>query len=98
MRGDLSAPTGCRACRAPIRFITTTAGKHMPVESSPTEGWLRPANGPGVVVVVDLTGKTHRGRPCSPAEPGARLIQGYTPHWGNCTGAVHFRPRAKATP
>jgi hypothetical protein len=73
----------CRGCSAPIRFVLT-----MPVEVMPVETWLIPRDtGPGLIVLIDREGRTHRGLPCArPPHPDGHhlLVQGYLPHWSSC--------------
>lgn len=78
-----SGPTRCPSCRKPIRFVKMATGNDMPVEAK------------SVLVVVerrttpqaDLFGTSE-----APKIVG-HLVQGWIPHWQNCTDTKRWRKR-----
>ncbi len=81
-------PPKCRKCKRVIAFVTTKAGKQMPVDSfsEPILPYVR-----GSVFYKD-TGEQIRGYRVPAGTPGA--VRAYAPHFATCTFADEL-PRKK---
>ena len=77
----------CKGCGWEIRWITTAAGKHMPVDAERVH--FTPAGGPDTFVTDQ--GKIVRGYK---GRSGTEV--GYVPHWASCPAAGYFRRRDEA--
>jgi hypothetical protein len=83
----------CRSCAAPIRFIETPSGKHMPVDAemvktfivSDPPGDLHALPAAARVSLVTEHGEVRKGYEVSAIYPGAVTIEGFVPHWSTCT-------------
>ena len=72
-----NAPTPCRGCGKPIRFITMVAsGKQMPVDAEEIHG-------NGFDNLITANGRME-------VKPNSD-ITGYRPHWATCTKAKEFK-------
>lgn len=86
----------CRACKAKIGFIKTTAGKTMPVDIF-SEYFIPDQDGDNLYVKID--GVVTRGRPvekttATAMDPAVQI--GYKSHFATCPSADQFRkPRKK---
>ncbi len=78
----------CNHCGAWIDFVTTQAGRHMPVEPRPVI--IRTDRGTETFITRD--GKMVRGERALPRVEKFGLIAAYTPHWAKCGGE---RPRRR---
>lgn len=87
--------TLCRACKAPIIFIKTTAGKTMPCDAHSVYFVPDPL---ATELYVLPDGSTKRGR--STTEDASTLIEkpeiGYTSHFATCTNPDFFRKPRKS--
>lgn len=83
----------CRGCHAKIRFITTTAGKPMPVDPEPLQEWVTdaPRGTAPKITLVTSDGRMETGWQASVIVSGSRSIEGYVPHWATCPKAKDFK-------
>ena len=81
----MNEPVKCRKCGKVISFVTTKAGKSMPVNgfSEPIMPYIR-----GSVYYTDQ-GEQIRGYRVTPGTPGA--VKVYVPHWYTCVHADELR-------
>lgn len=77
----------CRGCGAPIDWITTTAGKSMPVDPEP----VFVMEGAGTDRFVTDEGEVILGRRALPEEESPDLPVAFVPHWKTCPNAGDFR-------
>lgn len=70
----------CNQCGAWIDFVTTQAGRHMPVEPRPVV--IVPNRGADTFITRD--GKMIRGQRALPRMEGFGNIAVYVPHWARC--------------
>ena len=82
--------TNCRACRAPIGFIKTVAGKTVPVDAEGVN-FLPDPNGKELFVLID--GSTQRGTRVEEESNSSQI--GYISHFATCPKAEQFRRRGK---
>lgn len=80
----------CRECIQPIIWLTTNAGKKMPVNMTPV----------GIVVGEGkdkfvMNGNVVSGRLAKLGEKGQRA---FVPHWATCTAPEKFRDKEKTPP
>lgn len=80
----------CNQCGAWIDFVTTQAGRHMPVEARPVI--IRTDR--GADSFITRGGKMVRGERALPGVEGFGLIAAYVPHWASCGKR---RPRHRET-
>lgn len=83
------APTRCRWCGAPIRFIRTVRGKTMPVDAEPVP-YVFDANGPNYY--LDEEGHLIHGSPLQEGE-NEETDLGYVSHFATCPAADQARKR-----
>ena len=69
----------CKFCNAPIRWLTTTKGKKMPVDGDSRPYWLKPK---GSKRIVTSSGEVLS---CEYEGEGKEDGHGYTPHHASCT-------------
>jgi hypothetical protein len=86
----------CRgvSCGAMIGWITTTAGKPMPVDPELIEEWLdedAPSGKGERMTLITDEGQTVTGTRRTSSDPSARAIAGYVPHWSTCAARTQFR-------
>lgn len=79
----------CKGCGASIDWITTTAGKSMPVDPEPVFVIV----GAGADRFVTDEGEVILGRRALPEEESADLPVAFAPHWKTCPYAGDFRRR-----
>lgn len=79
----------CRGCGASIDWITTTAGKPMPVDPEP----VFVVEGAGKDRFVTDEGEVILGRRARPEEESHDLPVAFVPHWKTCPNAGDFRRR-----
>ena len=79
----------CRGCGAPIEWITTAAGRSMPVDPEP----VFIIEGAGSDRFVTDEGEVVAGRRALPEEEGPACAVGFVPHWKTCPAADRFRRR-----
>lgn len=79
----------CKGCGAPIDWITTKAGKHMPVDPEPV--FIVMGGGPDYFITDE--GDMLIGRRALPAEERPELEVAFVPHWKTCPDAGRFRRR-----
>lgn len=79
----------CRGCGAPIEWITTTAGRSMPVDPEP----VFIIEGGGRDRFVTDEGEVMTGRRALPEEENRSLPVAFVPHWKTCPRAADFRRR-----
>lgn len=77
----------CRGCGAPIEWITTAAGRSMPVD--PELVFIIEGAGPDRFVTDE--GEVVTGRRALPAEERPSLAVAFVPHWKTCPNAADFR-------
>lgn len=77
----------CKGCGASIDWITTTAGKSMPVDPEPVFVIV----GDGADRFVTDEGEVILGRRALPEEESADLTVAFVPHWKTCPNAGDFR-------
>lgn len=70
----------CNQCGAWIDFVTTQAGRHMPVEPRPVV--IMPNRGTDTFITPD--GKMIRGQRSLVRVEGFGNIAAYVPHWAWC--------------
>ena len=70
----------CNQCGAWIDFVTTQAGRHMPVEPRPV--FVRTDRGTDSFITRE--GKLVRGERALPRVEGFGIIAAYVPHWAAC--------------
>lgn len=80
-------PTRCEACNAPILFITTKAGKKIPVDNDPMVN-IRANLEPNQKVVV-VVRDSDIGHVLQVGD--ADIARVYKPHWATCTDPNRFR-------
>lgn len=93
----MSATLPCRACKAPIRFVETPAGKKLPVDAQEVHVVLT-KGGPLNVVLDD--GSVARARATVEGDAdhaGTNVTAAWTPHWSTCPHAERFRREKRAT-
>lgn len=83
----------CRGCKAIIRWIKTPAGKAMPCDPDKLYEWVtdEPRSGARKITLVSTEGQMLIGYQASVIIPGARQIEGFTPHWATCVKARDFK-------
>lgn len=98
----MNRPT-CAGCKAIIRWLTTRAGKAMPVDPDRLTEWLVTRDeapeafaniGPGTARLLTLVtpeGHVITGYQGSVLTPGAHEVVGYVPHWATCPKAKDFK-------
>jgi hypothetical protein len=90
--GEVGPVVACAGCARAIRFVTTTAGRQMPVDAPRIAVWIAPTRPPGPlpasVTLLNLEGVVRRG--FATGEPGA-FVEGYRPHWIDCPASRRFR-------
>lgn len=88
MNVELRRITQCRACRQPIIFAETSAGKVIPINAEPVaHGTVALFDGPGSGKVIALFGKK--------ATSGATEL--FVAHFATCPAAEQFRkPRKRS--
>ena len=69
----------CKRCNAPIRWLTTTAGKKMPVDADSRPYWKHPK---GKCRIVTAKGEVFA---CEYEGDGKEDGLGYVPHWASCS-------------
>lgn len=79
----------CNQCGAWIDFVTTQAGRHMPVEPRPV--FVRTDRGTDSFITRE--GKLVRSERALPSVEGFGIIAAYVPHWAACGKG---RPRRTA--
>lgn len=79
----------CKGCGAPIDWITTTAGKHMPIDPEPV--FIVLGGGPDYFITDE--GDMLIGRRAIPEEERPELEVAFVPHWKTCPAAGRFRRR-----
>lgn len=79
----------CKGCGASIDWITTTAGKSMPVDPEPVFVIV----GDGADRFVTDEGEVILGRRALPEEESTDLPVAFVPHWKTCPNAGDFRRR-----
>ncbi len=77
----------CKGCGARMEWITTRAGKHIPVDPEP----VQVIEGDGRDIFVTDEGDTVTGRIAEPDEMKMDLTVGFVPHWKTCPNAADFR-------
>lgn len=77
----------CKGCGAPMEWITTKAGKHIPVDPEP----VQVIEGDGRDTFVTDEGDIITGRIAEPDEMTMDLPVGFVPHWKTCPNAADFR-------
>lgn len=77
----------CRGCGARIDWITTQAGKSMPVDPEP----VFVIEGAGKDRFVTDEGVVILGRRALPEEENQGLPVAFVPHWKSCPNAGDFR-------
>ncbi len=76
--------SNCGKCDAPMIWVRTRTGKHMPLDADPTElGTFHIVEGPD----AKLEGHHINRSPLGLADAGDR----YTSHFATCPEAEHFR-------
>ena len=91
--------TLCRACKAPIIFIKTTAGKTMPCDAEAIPFYAGADGAHGIETFVTPDGQIKRGyRYGSISELGKTENQlvGYISHFATCTNPDFFRKPRKS--
>ena len=85
----------CRACQAPIRFITMEqSGKAMPIDPLLVQTYLLPSQvGKPMITLITERGKKITGLEVTVTHPDAEGVEGYVPHWVSCTQPDGFRNR-----
>lgn len=78
---SLRGSVRCPSCRKPIRFITMESGKPMPVEARSVQVVVEKRTTPQ----ADLFGNG------DPPQIRGRVVQGWTPHWENCSEPQRWR-------
>ena len=92
----MARPT-CKGCKAVIRWITTPAGKSMPVDPELLSEWVvddpKPLPVPHHrITLLSSDGKRmQNGYQCSVLTPGSHQIEGHVPHWATCPKAKDFK-------
>ena len=81
----------CKGCGAPIDWITTKEGKHMPVDPEP----VFIIEGDGSDRFVTDEGAILLGRMARPEEERPGLEAAFTPHWKTCPDSARFRQRKR---
>lgn len=82
----------CKACKRPIVFIKTTAGKSMPCDWAVVP-YVEVAGGQDTLVTKN--GQTVRGTISTAAAPCDNATGlAYRPHWASCTAPGAFKRRA----
>lgn len=85
----------CAGCKAIIRWVRTRAGKAMPVDPERLAEWITETPPAGTearrITLVTPDGALVTGYHGSVLTPGARAIEGYTPHWATCSKAKDFK-------
>ena len=71
--------TKCKFCNAPIRWLTTTAGKKMPVDADSRQYWRKDG---GKSRIVTAQGEVFA---CEYDGEGQESGYGYVPHWASCS-------------
>lgn len=82
----------CNQCGAWIDFVTTNAGRHMPVDSRPV--FIRTDRGTDSFITGN--GKMVRGERALPRVEGFGIIVAYVPHWAACHKERPRRSKAAA--
>ncbi len=77
----------CKGCGDPILWITTKAGKFMPVDEEPVAVIV----GQGNERFITDEGDVIVGRRAEPTEKSIELPVGFIPHWKTCPQAGRFR-------
>lgn len=81
----------CRGCGRSIDWISTTAGRNMPVDPEPVfvvEGGRKDC-------FVTDEGEVITGRIARPEEESRALPVAFVPHWKTCPNAGDFRRKRK---
>ena len=87
--GDLGPTEPCKTCRAPIVWAqTTTAGKPMPLNPTPSEH-----GNVNVSIVAGVPVATVIGRPAARAAMRANGMPLYLSHFTDCPHAHDWRTR-----
>lgn len=77
----------CKGCGAAITWITTKAGKNMPVDPDP----VMVIEGDGRDKFITDEGDVIVGRLATPEELTMDLAVAFVPHWKTCPNADSFR-------
>lgn len=77
----------CRACQAPIIWIPTPGGSHMPCDQAPVTARLAPG-----ITLVSESGVVQRGS----VKTTDVETTGYVPHWATCPEGASFRRLRRA--
>lgn len=77
-------PATCRSCQAPIRWVTTTAGRRMPIDPTPSPGG-------NVVLREDHLAAVLAGDVLDAAR--AADVPTYLSHFATCPHAAKYRDR-----
>lgn len=90
----MSAPQ-CSGCKGRIRWIKTVAGKNAPVDPEYLQEWVlddKPTSWSArKITLIDAEGRTETGWQASVVTLGARMIEGFIPHFSSCSKAAQFR-------
>ncbi len=81
----------CRGCGRSIDWISTTAGRNMPVDPEP----VFVVEGGGKDRFVTDEGEVITGRIARPEEESRAIPVAFVPHWKTCPNAGDFRRNGK---
>lgn len=81
----------CHGCGRSIDWISTTAGRNMPVDPEP----VFVVEGGGKDRFVTDEGEVITGRVARPEEENPALPVAFVPHWKTCPNAGDFRRNGK---
>lgn len=82
----------CRGCGAPIIWIRTRDGKHMPCNPEEIEIDI---SGAKTTTIITDDGRLEFGSPVDPEDlfPPANTVKGWVSHFATCPAASKFRKR-----
>lgn len=82
----------CKACGAPLHWITTPGGKNMPCDF--VQVWYEPDPN-GTKVIITPEGEYVKGEYVKALDATNETKSGYIPHWATCPAAKSFKRRQK---